>query len=120
WMWDELSYDKYHTNYQRIAQVMQHNLYNGIKTSQMANPYVMGEEIKNNFGSDFKYILQASWNNTHILAHGEKILNKTGYYFEPDVTEMLTLRMVRGTRDGLKDPHSILLSESVAKSFFGD
>ena len=120
WMWDELSYDKYHTNYHRIAQVMQHNLYNGIKTSQMANPYVMGEEIKNNFGSDFKYILQASWNNTHILAHGEKILNKTGYYFEPDVTEMLTLRMLRGTRDGLKDPHSILLSESVAKSFFGD
>ncbi|MFN7600445.1 MAG: hypothetical protein ACK5R0_03505, partial [Bacteroidota bacterium] len=25
WMWDELSYDKYHTNYHRIAQVMQHN-----------------------------------------------------------------------------------------------
>lgn len=33
---------------------------------------------------------------------------------------MLTLRMVRGPRAGSKDPHSILLSESVAKSFFGD
>ncbi|MFM8914267.1 MAG: ABC transporter permease, partial [Flammeovirgaceae bacterium] len=110
----------YHTHYDRIAQVMQHNLYNGVKTSQMANPYLMGEEIKNNFGSDFKHVLQASWNNTHILAHGDKILNKTGYYFEPGVTEMLALRMLRGSRGGLNDPHSILLSESVAKSFFGE
>ncbi len=33
---------------------------------------------------------------------------------------MLSLKMVRGTRDGLKDPYSILLSESVANVFFGD
>ena len=26
WIWDELSYDKYHKNYDRIARVMQHPL----------------------------------------------------------------------------------------------
>lgn len=120
WIWDELSYDKYHENYSRIAQVWQNNIYNGTVQSQMANPHLMAEEIRSNFGSDFKYVLQASWNNTHILTHGEKMFNKDGYHFEPAVTEMLSLRMLRGTRDGLKDPYSILLSASTAKAFFGD
>ena len=29
WVNDELSYDKYHQNYERVAQVMQHQTYNG-------------------------------------------------------------------------------------------
>jgi putative ABC transport system permease protein len=120
WIWDELSYDKYHKNYDRIAQVWQNNIYNGNVQSQMANPYQMAEEIRNNFGSDFKYVLQASWNNSHILTVGEKKFNKDGYYFEPQVTEMLSLKMLKGTRDGLKEPYSILLSESTAKAYFGD
>jgi putative ABC transport system permease protein len=120
WIWDELSYDKYHQNYDRLAQVWQNNIYNGVTQSQMANPYLMGEEIRSNFGSDFKYVLQASWNNSHILTVGEKKFNKNGYYFEPQVTEMLSLKMLKGTRDGLKEPYSILLSESTAKAYFGN
>lgn len=120
WIWDELSYDRYHQNYDRLAQVWQHNVYNGVTQSQMANPYLMGEEIRNNFGGDFKYVLQASWNNSHILTVGEKKFNKDGYYFEPQVTEMLSLKMLKGTRDGLKEPYSILLSESTAKTYFGE
>jgi ABC-type antimicrobial peptide transport system permease subunit len=120
WIWDELSYDRYHQNYDRIAQVWQHNVYNGVVQSQISNPYQMAEEIRNNFGSDFKYVLQASWNSTHILSFGEKKFNKDGYFFEPEVTEMLTLKMLKGTRDGLKEPYSILLSESTARAYFGD
>ncbi len=120
WIWDELTYNKYHQNYDRIAQVWQHNLYNGTKGSQVSNPYLMAEEIRNNFGSDFKYVLQSSWNFTHILTYGDKKFNKDGSYFEPAVTEMLSLKMLKGTRDCLKDPYSILLSESVAKAYFGE
>jgi len=29
WIWDELSYNKYFNNYDRIAQVMQHQNFNG-------------------------------------------------------------------------------------------
>lgn len=120
WMWDELSFNKYHQNYERLAQVWQHNIYNGNVGSQVSNPYLMAEEIRNNFGSDFKYVLQSSWTSTHILTHGEKKFNKYGNYFEPAVTEMLTLKMIYGSRDGLKDLHSILLSESAAKAYFGN
>ncbi|MBS1680493.1 MAG: ABC transporter permease [Bacteroidetes bacterium] len=120
WIWDELTYDTYHENYDRIAQVCQHNNYNGKIQTQVSNPYLMAEEIKNKYGSDFKYVLQSSWNFSHIITYGEKKFNKRGSYFEPEVTEMLSLKMLRGTRDGLKDPYSIILSESVAKAYFGE
>lgn len=120
WIWDEVSYNKYHTNYDRIAQVWQHNIYNGRVGSQVSNPYLMAEEIRNNFGADFKYVLQSSWTSSHILTHGEKKFNKEGNYFEPAVTDMLSLNMIRGSRDGLKDPHSILIAASIAKLYFGD
>ena len=38
---------------------------------------------------------------------------------QPEVTEMLTLKMLKGTRGGLKDPSSILLSQKVATALFG-
>ena len=119
WIYDELSYDTYYENYDRIAQVMQHQNYNGETGTQVANPAVMAEEIRNNYGDDFKYVLQSSWTSSHILAVGDKKFIKTGNYFEPEVTEMLSLKMLKGTRAGLQDPNSILLSESLAKAYFG-
>jgi tRNA(His) 5'-end guanylyltransferase len=38
WVYDELTFNKYHTNYDRIAQVMQHATFNGKVETQTANP----------------------------------------------------------------------------------
>jgi ABC-type antimicrobial peptide transport system permease subunit len=120
WIWDELTFNKYYRNYDRIAQVWQHNTINGVKGSGFANPHLMAEEIRNNFAGDFKYVLQSTWNFSRILSVGDKIFSKAGMYWEPQVIDMLSLRMLRGTTNALKEPYSIILSESVAKAFFGD
>jgi putative ABC transport system permease protein len=120
WVYNELQYNKYHTNYERIAQVMQHQTFNGEVGTQEANPAVMGGEIRSVYGSDFKYVLQASWNFDHTLTVGDKMLLIPGSYFDAEVPHMLTLEMIYGTRDGLKNMNSILLSESVAKTYFDD
>jgi len=121
WIWDELTFNRYHKNYDRVAQVWQHNVYNGVKQSQIANPYVMAEEIRNNFGSDFKYVIQSTWNFGRILTVGDKKFNKAGMYWEPQVIDMLSINLLKGHPElALKDPYSIILSESVAKTFFGD
>ncbi len=75
--------------------------------------------IRNKYGSDFKYVLQASFNTDHTLTYGEKMFIKPGTFWEPQVAEMLSLKMISGTRDGLRDPHSILLSQSLAEIYFG-
>lgn len=120
WIYDELEFDKYHQNYNRIAQVMQHQTYNGKVETQSANPAVMAEEIRRLYGSDFKYVLQSSWNYNHAIAYGDKLFLKPGSFFEPEVTEMLSLKMRKGSRKGLKEMNSILLSASVAEAIFGE
>ena len=119
WIYDELSFDKYHKNYDRIAQVMQHQTFNGEVGTQSANPAVLAEEIRRVYGSDFKYVLQSSWNFNHAVKYGDKIFLTPGSFFEPKVTEMLTLKMLKGSRGGLKEMHSILLAKSVSDAYFG-
>ncbi|RYY58788.1 MAG: ABC transporter permease [Chitinophagaceae bacterium] len=119
WIYDELSFDKYHSNYDRIAQVMQHANFNGEISSQMSNPAEMGPTIKQKYGSDFKHVIQASWLNDLLLTKGDKTLETKGMYFDSGVTDMLTLKMLSGTRAGLSDPHSMLISASLAEAIFG-
>lgn len=119
WLYDELTYNKNHANYDRIVQVMQHQTFNGVVGSQTANPYLLGDEIRDKYGSDFKYVVMSSWTDKHVLGHNNDAVSSTGNFFEPDFPEMLTLKMLKGTRAGLKDPASILLSASTAKALFG-
>ncbi|MEP7376972.1 MAG: ABC transporter permease [Chitinophagaceae bacterium] len=120
WIYDELSFNKNFKNYDRIAQVMQNFTMNSETGSGITIPHPMGEELRRSFGSDFKYITMASWNGSHILAAGEKKLTKSGTFFEPQAIDMLSLKMLNGTGNGLNDPSSILLSQSSAKAYFGN
>jgi putative ABC transport system permease protein len=119
WIKDELSFNKEFKNYNRIAEVMQNQTFNGETGSQESLPYPIGEELRKDYGSDFKYVLMASWNSDHVLAAGEKKITIPGTYAEPSITEMLQLKMLKGTQAGINDPHSILISRETAAILFG-
>jgi putative ABC transport system permease protein len=61
-----------------------------------------------------------SWSFDHVLAVGDQKFTKIGNCVEPQFPAMFTFQMLKGSLDGLKDPYSIMLSESVAKALFGD
>jgi putative ABC transport system permease protein len=120
WIYDELSFNKGFENYDRIAQVMDHQTLNGKVFSDRSLPFPLGKELQNSYGSDFKYVVMASWQGDHILTAGEKHLSWSGMYMDVDGPRMLSLHMVSGVQGGLKDPNSILLAASAAKAFFGN
>ncbi len=120
WVYDELNFDKYHINYDRIAQVMQRATFNGKLDAQTANPALMGPAIRAKYGSDFKYVLQASWDGGHLVSYNNKLFNNISIYMEPEAPDMLSLHMIKGTRQALNDPYCIILSVSTAKAIFGD
>ncbi len=120
WVWDELSYDKYHQNYGRIAKVMQSATFNGEFGAGAHLPLPMENELRTVYGTDFTHIVMSSWTNEHILAYGEKKFTKMGNYLSPEAPEMFSLKMLKGTRAGLKEPSSILISESIATALFGE
>ncbi len=119
WLWDEVSYNKYHDNYHRIARVMQNQTFDEVQTWR-GQAKQLGPELRNNYSTHFKYISMSSGSRTRTLSSGEKILTRRGIYLEPDAPHMLSLEMLQGTRDGLQDKLSMIISESTAKAFFGD
>ncbi|MDB4921866.1 ABC transporter permease [Mucilaginibacter sp.] len=120
WIWDELSFDKYHQNYSRIASVMENRTVNGEIYTGNAIPLPLGAEMQKTYGSDFKHIVMASWNDTHTLSLGDKNVAFAGSFIGEEAPEMLSLNMLKGNRTGLNTPSSVLLSQTVAKALFGD
>lgn len=120
WVWDELSFNRGFPNHDRIAAVMQHQTFNGEIGSQQSLPYLIGDELRKAYGSDFKYVCMSTWTNNHILAAGEKKVTQAGNYYEPAITDLLSLTMIRGNRGALQGYHSLILSSSTAKALFGD
>ena len=120
WIYDELSFDKQFKNHKQIAQIIQNVSNNGEKDTWHNVPFPLGEELRKSYAGDFKNIIMTTGAGDHILSFNEKKLTTSGGYFEPGVVEMLSLDMLKGSGNGLKDPSSILLSKSSAKAFFGN
>ncbi|MEM9859160.1 MAG: ABC transporter permease [Bacteroidota bacterium] len=119
WVHDELSFNTYHTNHNRIARVIQNVTNNGEIQTWTSTPFPLAEELRTNYSDNFKHIAMAvSWGG-HSLTLSDKTLNKVGGYFENDAPEILDLKILEGTKT-VKDPASILLSESTALAYFGD
>jgi len=120
WIWDEITFDRNHKNYNRIAQVIQNVTNNGEVQTWWQVPYPLADAIRKNYGSDFKSVVMADQNSGYVLSLGEKKLTKSGAFMETGGPDLFTLNMLKGRRDALKDPSSILISASTAKAFFGN
>jgi putative ABC transport system permease protein len=118
WVWDELSFDKYHKNYDRIGQLWQFVKFDVEKSSYNSLPIPLAEELRSKY-PEFEAVSVATYNRDAILTSGDKKLLKTGMYTEPDFPKMMTPEMIAGTYSGLADMNSIVLSHSLAKALFG-
>ena len=120
WVWDELRFDKSFANYDRIAQVMQNQTSDGQVYTNYATPLPLEAELRSHYNNEFKHIVLSTWMGGHILEAGNTKFVKDGCFMQPDAPEMLSLTMLKGTKEGLGEPASILLAQSVAQSLFGD
>ena len=118
WIWDELSFDKYHQKYDHIAQVMQNKTYNGVVSTGVPTSLPVEQELRKSYGSDFEHTGVMFWLGDHVLTVGDKNISFSGTYVTPEIPEMLTLKMLKGSRNTLKGS-SLLVSQSVALALFG-
>lgn len=120
WINDELSFNKYHENYEDIVKVLGHYALNSEVKTSAYKPIPLGKEIRTLFPDDFKYVVTSSMTDQQTLIKNEKKINANGNFMEKDAPEMLSLQMINGTKTALKEKNSILLSESLANVFFGN
>ena len=119
WIYDEVSYNQSYQHYEHIAQVMVHANYDGQINTINSNPLPLAAELRSAYGNYFKAVVVSTAPEDHRIISGDKEFNQTGRYMEPGVADMLTLKMIGGSREGLKEPGSILLSATMAKKLFG-
>jgi putative ABC transport system permease protein len=119
WIWDELSYNKYHKNYDDIAQVWIGRTENGKISSANALPYPLKDALTTQYAQHFQRVLRAYWVDDFILSHGHQKIKSKGEFIEATVIDMLSLKMIQGNHHALNDLHSIILSASTAKALFG-
>ena len=120
WIFDELNYNKEFENYDSIAQVFQSQTFNGVVGTGPATPRPLENLLRDEYGSNFKHLAMASWNNSLYLKYGETNLSRSGNFMQEPMLEILQLDILKGEANGLVDKNSIMLSASTAKALFGD
>lgn len=123
WIVDECSYDKYNPAYDRIARVMQTATLDGSHYTESSMPIPLAEELRTRYGNAFKYVVPSYWARDYVLATGDgagdKKVTQRGRFMDVQAPYLLSLQMLEGSRDALKDPSSVLLSASAVKDIFG-
>jgi putative ABC transport system permease protein len=121
WITDELSFNKYHKNYDNIGQVWGALVGpEGKIGGSYGLQYPVGTTLKTNYGHYFKHILMAYWVGDRTLSMTDKKLKAKGQFIEGGVINMLSLRMLQGNNQSLDKPSSIILSKSLSASLFGN
>ncbi len=120
WVRYEWSFDDFHENRTNIVRVMKKTHFNGHKGTQDGIMLPLSAELRANF-SEAKYVTRVDWGDKHSLVAGEQKLSRLGYYADTDFLKMFTFPLVKGNVERvLKDPYSIVLTESLAQAMFGN
>ncbi len=119
WMNDELTYNRYFKNKDKIAQVFQSQTFNGNTGTGPAIPLPLEPALREEFGDNFEHLMMCSWTQSSYVKYGEKSLSRTGNYMQPNAPDLLDLKVSKGDRNGLGEINSIMISESLAEAFFG-
>lgn len=120
WIWDEVPFDRYHQHYDRLAQVMDVRTIKGEITTDDGIAIPLSDALRSRYGADFKHVAVVFPNWTHTIAARDKKIAQSGEWVEPDLPDMLALKMISGNRDALKDPSSVLITQSLARALFAD
>ena len=119
WMYDELSFNGYHHNLDRIAIIQKNRYYNGTINTEESNCIPLAVKLREDYGAYFDQVVTSSFGGEKVLQYGEKSIIKRGYFMEPGGQEILDLQVVKGSVQFPLDPTSLLISESVSKNLFG-
>ncbi|MFM8911289.1 MAG: permease prefix domain 2-containing transporter, partial [Flammeovirgaceae bacterium] len=119
---DILSYDQFHIHHPNIYRVISRYEYLGDKGNNfMATTSLRsGKLIEDTFaGTKSTAILRNDFEGD--LQWGEKVIPLRGFWANPGVLQMFSFQLLKGNAaTALKNPFSILLTETSARKLFGD
>ena len=121
WVNDELEYDYFHANANRLYRVMENQKYtDGRIYTFAATPGPMAPFIKEKY-PEIEKATRFTWETNNLMQVEDKTFYEMGRYVDQDFVEMFSFPFLKGNMaTALKDKNSIVITEKMAKKYFGD
>jgi ABC-type antimicrobial peptide transport system permease subunit len=119
WINNELSVDRFYTHTDRIYHMYTRNRVNGTLDANGRTPSPLAAELK----ASYPEVEDASRHRTvyFLLTEGEKHFNLEGAFVDSGFLSILDFPLLQGNAGtALNSRHTIVLTEHLAKSLFGD
>ncbi len=117
WVHNEFSYNRSFKNYDRIGRLYHNFDFGDDIITYEDMPYPLSEELKNNH-ADFDHVVMMLGPEERELNTEDKKLSEVTIFVDQEFPNLLPLPMIEGTREGLSEINSIMLTESVARALF--
>jgi putative ABC transport system permease protein len=118
---DQLSYDNFHKNRDRIYRIQSVNNLSKIAISKFASTtWPLAKELKDNYPFVGGIVaLNSNFNGEGVF--DEKRLQVSGFFATPSFFNLFDFKLVNNLASKpLDEPNSIVLTEDLANKFFGD
>ena len=120
WVKDELTYDKFHTNYTSIYKIYANRDFNNQVFTDQNMVLPLASTIEKQI-PQIKKAVVTTHRQPHILTYGENKLKKEGYTVSEGFFDMFSWKFITGSPStALPDAFSIVLTRSAAKALFGN
>jgi putative ABC transport system permease protein len=124
WVFDELSFDRFFPKADRLYQVWVNAKFDGRINSWNSLPLPSYEGLKPE-NTNILNTCATDWGGDHLLTVGDmetgKRIRKRAFYASEEFLTMFEFPLVKGNATQvLAEPYQIVISESTAKTLFGD
>ncbi len=122
WIQDELSYDTYHKNADRIYRLTVSSKIGDTENDLAMSTPLLGQTLVN----DFPEVLRSTrfynvWGDILVTHKDNSFVEKRFMYADSNVFKVLSIPLLKGDPEtALKNPNTLVLSESSARKYFGE
>ncbi|GEO09219.1 ABC transporter permease [Segetibacter aerophilus] len=120
WVTDEISYDKFNTNYDRIFRLISTTKTETGTTESAVSSAPMAKALKNDY-AEVENTVRLKMREEIITHENQQVLQPGILLTDPSFFDVFTYHLTRGNvANALSEPYSIILTESTAKKYFGN
>ena len=120
WVRDELAFDKFNKNYDRIYQIIANRDFKNHMFTDRNMVLPMAAELEKKY-ADVEHAVVMTYPQPHLLQAGDVRLKRSGYTVSEHFFDIFTFRFLQGRPQGiLNDPSSRILTKSMAIGLFGN
>lgn len=122
---DELSFDKMHSNSDRIYRVLEHFESEGVGEHSASQPFPVGPTLKNDFPRQVEEVVRLFNFQSPTLAmankQADKAFNESKIFFaDSSFLKVFDYKLLEGNRaTALDEPNSVLITPTMARKYFG-